>query len=37
MTLALTWYEWFKVGHVLASVLWVGGGATLSSGSTSSC
>src|SRR5262245_11352521 len=29
MTLALTWYEWFKTGHVLAAVLWVGGGATL--------
>ena len=29
MPLALTWYEWFKTGHVLASVLWVGGGATL--------
>jgi uncharacterized membrane protein len=28
--LALTWYEWFKVGHVLAAVIWVGGGATLS-------
>ena len=27
--LALTWYEWFKAGHVLASVAWVGGGATL--------
>jgi len=27
--LALTWYEWFKTGHVLAAVLWVGGGATL--------
>jgi uncharacterized membrane protein len=30
MTVALTWYEWFKAGHVLAAVLWVGGGATLS-------
>jgi uncharacterized membrane protein len=29
MTLALTWYEWFKTLHVLAAVLWVGGGATL--------
>jgi uncharacterized membrane protein len=29
MPLALTWYEWFKTGHVLAAVLWVGGGATL--------
>jgi uncharacterized membrane protein len=27
--LALTWYEWFKAGHVLAAVAWVGGGATL--------
>ena len=27
--LAITWYEWFKAGHVLAAVLWVGGGATL--------
>lgn len=27
--LALTWYEWFKAAHVLASVLWVGGGTTL--------
>jgi len=24
MPLALTWYEWFKTGHVLAAVLWVG-------------
>jgi uncharacterized membrane protein len=29
MTVALTWYEWFKAGHVLAAVLWVGGGSTL--------
>jgi uncharacterized membrane protein len=29
LTLALTWYEWFKTLHVLAAVLWVGGGATL--------
>ena len=29
MPLALTWYDWFKTGHVLAAVLWVGGGATL--------
>jgi uncharacterized membrane protein len=29
MPLALTWYEWFKTLHVLAAVLWVGGGATL--------
>ena len=29
MTLALTWYDWFKTGHVLAAVLWVGGGTTL--------
>jgi uncharacterized membrane protein len=27
--LAITWYEWFKAGHVLVAVLWVGGGATL--------
>ena len=27
--LALTWYEWFKSAHVLAAVIWVGGGATL--------
>jgi uncharacterized membrane protein len=27
--LALTWYDWFKAGHVLVAVLWVGGGATL--------
>jgi uncharacterized membrane protein len=27
--LAMTWYEWFKAGHVLVAVLWVGGGATL--------
>jgi uncharacterized membrane protein len=29
MPLALTWYEWFKTGHVLAAVLWVGGGTTI--------
>jgi uncharacterized membrane protein len=29
MSLALTWYDWFKAGHVLAAVLWVGGGTTL--------
>jgi uncharacterized membrane protein len=29
MTVALTWYDWFKAGHVLAAVLWVGGGATV--------
>jgi uncharacterized membrane protein len=28
-TLALTWYEWFKAAHVLAAVLWVGGGSLL--------
>jgi len=28
-TLAMTWYQWFKAGHVLVAVLWVGGGATL--------
>jgi uncharacterized membrane protein len=27
--LAISWYEWFKAGHVLVAVLWVGGGATL--------
>ena len=27
--LALTWYEWFRAVHVLAAVLWVGGGAML--------
>jgi uncharacterized membrane protein len=27
--LAMTWYQWFKAGHVLVAVLWVGGGATL--------
>ena len=27
--LAMTWYDWFKAGHVLVAVLWVGGGATL--------
>jgi uncharacterized membrane protein len=27
--LALTWYEWFKTLHVLAAVLWVGGGSTI--------
>jgi hypothetical protein len=32
MPLALAWYEWFKTGHVLAAVLWVGGGATLAFG-----
>jgi len=29
VSLALTWYDWFKAGHVLCAVLWVGGGATL--------
>ena len=29
MPLALSWYEWFKAGHVVASVVWVGGGTTL--------
>ncbi len=23
----MTWYDWFKAAHVLAAVLWVGGGA----------
>jgi uncharacterized membrane protein len=27
--LAMTWYDWFKAGHVIVAVLWVGGGATL--------
>jgi uncharacterized membrane protein len=27
--LGLTWYEWFKTLHVLAAVVWVGGGTTL--------
>ncbi len=27
--LAITWYEWFKAAHVLAAVLWVGGGSLL--------
>ena len=26
---AMTWYDWFKAGHVIVAVLWVGGGATL--------
>jgi uncharacterized membrane protein len=29
VTLALTWYDWFKTAHVLAAVLWVGGGSML--------
>jgi uncharacterized membrane protein len=29
MTLALTWYQWFKAAHVLAAVLWVGGGSAI--------
>jgi uncharacterized membrane protein len=29
MTLAVTTYEWFKTVHVLAVVMWVGGGVTL--------
>jgi uncharacterized membrane protein len=28
-SLALTWYQWFKAAHVLAAVLWVGGGSLL--------
>ncbi len=28
-TLAMTWFDWFKAGHVIVAVLWVGGGATL--------
>jgi uncharacterized membrane protein len=27
--LALTWYEWFKSGHVLAAVIWVGGAVVM--------
>jgi uncharacterized membrane protein len=27
--LALTWYEWFKSGHVLAAAIWVGGGVLM--------
>jgi uncharacterized membrane protein len=27
--LAITWYAWFKAGHVLVATVWVGGGATL--------
>jgi uncharacterized membrane protein len=30
VTVALTWNEWFKPGHVLAAVLWVGGNETIS-------
>jgi uncharacterized membrane protein len=26
MLAAITWYEWFKTAHVLAAVVWVGGG-----------
>jgi len=26
---AITWYDWFKAAHVLASVVWVGGGTIL--------
>jgi uncharacterized membrane protein len=29
MTLAITWYQWFLAFHIIAAVLWVGGGATL--------
>ena len=29
MPLALTWYQWFTAAHVLAAVLWVGGGTLL--------
>ena len=25
----MTWYDWFKTLHVLAAVVWVGGGTTL--------
>src|SRR5213593_1136169 len=27
--LALVWYEWFKAAHVLAAVIWVGGGVAV--------
>jgi uncharacterized membrane protein len=27
--LAVTWYQWFLAAHVLAAVIWVGGGTTL--------
>jgi hypothetical protein len=27
--LAITWYEWYLAAHVIAAVLWVGGGAML--------
>ena len=27
--LALVWYDWFKAAHVLAAVIWVGGGVAL--------
>ena len=30
MLATMTWYQWFKAGHVLVAVVWVGGGATLS-------
>ena len=29
MAATMTWYQWFKAGHVIVAVLWVGGGATL--------
>jgi uncharacterized membrane protein len=29
VVLATTWYQWFLVGHILAAVVWVGGGTTL--------
>jgi uncharacterized membrane protein len=29
MTLALTWYDWFKALHVIAASVWAGGGVTL--------
>jgi uncharacterized membrane protein len=29
MTLAITWYQWFLAAHVVAAVIWVGGGFTL--------
>jgi uncharacterized membrane protein len=29
VALALTWYDWFKAAHVLAGVMWVGGGTVI--------
>jgi uncharacterized membrane protein len=27
--IAVTWYQWFLTAHILAAVIWVGGGTTL--------